>query len=156
MVPEDSSEEGDSGDDAGHKDSWREFWNPERDDAELIGLIGEAVRDLLGARVSVLQVYSVPDTWTRIVRRHGSQLDIPVARGLLPSILHNPKVVYVTATKPRSIVFVGEYDELHDLVVAIKSIYEKGELWLSTMHKIQNDRIGDSMTGIVILYQRPK
>ncbi len=156
MVSADDFEQGESGVHADSEGLWREFWKPERDDAELLGLVGEVVRDLLGDKVSVLQVYSVPDTWTHIMRRHGSQLDILKAKGLLPSILLNPRFVYTTATKPRSIVFVGEYDELHDLVVAVKSIYEKGELWLSTLHKIQNDRIGDSMTGIVILYQRPK
>jgi hypothetical protein len=131
-------------------------WKPDRDDAELIGFIGEVVRELLKSRLSVWQVFAVPDTWAHIVRRHGGQMDIWRARALLPLVLQNPRIIYIAETKPKSIVFVGKYDELHDLVVAVKNIAEKDELWLSTMHKIQNDRIGAQTPGVTILFKQQR
>lgn len=133
-----------------------EIGEPVSESPEFVGEIGTAVKRILGDRVSAVRVHSVRDTWLHICRNHGVQMDLDRARAILPTILQNPKLVCITENKPRSIVFVGEYDELHDLVVAIKSIVEKNELWLSTMHKIQNDRIGVKAKGITILYERKK
>ena len=78
----------------------------------------------------VREVRTVRGTDLHIDTAHQGQFDIARAMALVPGVLDDPLFV-ARATKPGSLLFVGEYDERYYLIIPVKLL--PGETWLESM-----------------------
>lgn len=114
-------------------------WKPNRDDATLIGAVGDAAWSEIRRHSTVRQVYAIPETWDHIGGRRIGQIDIGTAQEMLPSILNDPAMVIRAGRDDSSLLLVGRWDEQYALVVAVKPV--RNELWLATMYKTSQKRL---------------
>lgn len=127
--------------DSNRPDRRRGLWVPDpsiHPDAALVGTLGLPVSRSIQEITILRQVYAITRTWTHIKTKHAGQYDHVLAKELLPAILLNPTYVYA-GRKTNTIVFAGQYDATHFLVVPLKIVREpQQELWLQSMY-IRND-----------------
>lgn len=109
-------------------------WKPSRFDAVLVGRISPHVFEYLEPFLDVTEVYQVPETWLHIVERHGGEYDVNQARKMIASILEAPLLVYRSRHLKGALLFAGDYDGEHLLIVVVKILKESGENWLSTLY----------------------
>lgn len=130
-------------------------WRPEREDATLVGTIGDAAWAEIQDRTSVRQVYAIPRTWGHVSGSHEGQFDLGVAQSLVPNILGDPDAIY-RASKDVSLRFAGRFDDSHSLIATIKALPEAGELWLESMYVTGNKRLLRPSWANTLIYRRPE
>lgn len=95
------------------------------------GASGDQLRQVLGIRTGVRDVYVVPGSVKHYRQIHAGEYDVARAESLVPQVLADPLALY-QGNKPSTVVIIGEYDTRHYLVVPIKEL--PGELWQESLY----------------------
>lgn len=132
---------------------WEE-WNPGRADTRLVGRCGDQLRKIIGPMAGVRDVYVSESTIKHYIEKHSGEFDVSRAEAMLERVVADPEFVYQNQKKT-ALLFVGDFDEDHYLIVPVKVL--PGELWLETLYLHNRGRFQKRVwakTGVI--YKKKK
>ncbi|HET7035947.1 MAG TPA: hypothetical protein VFI42_09730 [Thermomicrobiaceae bacterium] len=106
------------------------------DEPRELGRINDRLAALIAERTSARMV-RVSARVERHYREHASEFDMARAEAMLPTMIADPRAVYV-GRKLNSLVFVDDWDTAYLLAASIKAL--PGELWLETLYVTRTQR----------------